>query len=109
VCPGLLRTGSARQALVKGQHQKEYAVFSIADSLPGLTMSAEQAARQIWNATRRGDSEIILSLPAKLLATLHGILPGTVTDALGWLKPQPARGQPGAGRHRAPQGLRKRV
>ena len=85
VCPGLLRTGSARQALVKGQHQKEYAVFSIADSLPGLTMSAEQAARQIWNATRRGDGEIILSLPAKLLATLHGILPGTVADALGWL------------------------
>ena len=55
VCPGLLRTGSARQALVKGQQKKEYAVFSIADSMPGFTMSAEQAARQIWNATRRGD------------------------------------------------------
>ncbi len=93
VCPGLLRTGSARQALVKGQHKKEYAVFSIADSLPGLTMSAEQAARQIWNATRRGDGEIILSLPAKLLAALHGVLPGTTTDLLGWLNrtlPSPA-------------------
>ena len=85
VCPGLMRTGSARQALVKGQQQKEYAVFSIADSLPGLTMSAEQAARQIWSACRRGDGEVILSLPAKLLAVLHGVLPGTVTDALGWL------------------------
>ena len=85
VCPGLLRTGSARQVLIKGQQKKEYAVFSIADSLPGLTMSAEQAARLIWNATRRGDGEIILSLPAKLLAAFHGVLPGTTTDVLGWL------------------------
>jgi NAD(P)-dependent dehydrogenase (short-subunit alcohol dehydrogenase family) len=60
VCPGLMRTGSARQALVKGDHKKEYAWFSIADALPGLTMSAEQAARQIWNACRRGDGEVIL-------------------------------------------------
>ena len=98
VCPGLLRTGSAGQALVKGQHKKEFAVFSIADSLPGLTMSAEQAARQIWNACRRGDGEVILSLPAKLLATFHGVLPGTTTDVLGWLNrtlPNPTEGGDG--------------
>ncbi len=85
VCPGLLRTGSAGQAQVKGQHKKEFAWFSIADALPGLTMSAEQAARQIWNATRRGDGEIILSLPAKLLAAFHGLLPGVTTDLLSWV------------------------
>ncbi|WP_375417533.1 SDR family NAD(P)-dependent oxidoreductase [uncultured Hymenobacter sp.] len=101
VCPGLLRTGSPRQALVKGQHQKEYAVFSIADSLPGLTMSADQAARKIWNATRRGDGEIILSLPAKLLATFHGVLPGTTTDVLGWLnRTLPSPSESGAGNER---------
>jgi short-subunit dehydrogenase len=94
VCPGLMRTGSPRQALVKGQHQKEYAWFSIADSLPGLTMSAEQAARKIWNACRRGDGEIILSLPAKILATIHGLLPGTTTDILGYLnRALPATGE----------------
>ena len=85
VCPGLMRTGSPGHALVKGQQKKEFAWFSIADSLPGLTMSAEQAARQIWNACRRGDGEIILSLPAKLLAAFHGLLPGTTTDILSWL------------------------
>ena len=85
VCPGLLRTGSAQNADVKGQHDKEYAWFSIADALPGFTMSAEQAARRIWNAGRRGDGELILSLPAKLLAGFHGLMPGITTDVLAWV------------------------
>ncbi|GAA4382846.1 SDR family oxidoreductase [Hymenobacter koreensis] len=85
ICPGLMRTGSARQAIVKGQHQKEFSWFMIADSLPGLTMSAEYAARQIWNACRRGDAELILGLPAKLLSLAHGLAPGTTVNALSWL------------------------
>jgi NAD(P)-dependent dehydrogenase (short-subunit alcohol dehydrogenase family) len=94
VCPGLLRTGSPGHAMVKGQQKKEFAWFSIADSLPGLTMSAEQAARQIWNACRRGDGEVILSLPAKLLSAFHGLLPGTTTDILSWLnRALPATGE----------------
>ena len=94
VCPGLLRTGSADHALVKGQQQKEFAWFSIADSLPGFTLSAEQAARQIWNACRRGDGEVILSLPAKFLAAFHGLLPGTTTDVLSWMnRALPATGE----------------
>jgi NAD(P)-dependent dehydrogenase (short-subunit alcohol dehydrogenase family) len=101
VCPGLMRTGSPSHALVKGQHAKEYAWFSIADSLPGFTISAEQAARQIWNACRRGDGEIILSLPAKLLAALHGLLPGTTTDILGWVnRALPATGESPAANER---------
>jgi hypothetical protein len=57
-------------------------------------MDAEQAARQIWNACRRGDGEIILSLPAKLLAAFHGLLPGTTTDILSWMnRALPATGE----------------
>ncbi|GAA4371336.1 SDR family oxidoreductase [Hymenobacter saemangeumensis] len=94
VCPGLMRTGSAGHAMVKGQHQKEYAWFTIADSLPGFTIDAERAARQIWNACRRGDGEIILSLPAKFLSTMHGLFPGTTTDVLGWMnRALPATGE----------------
>ncbi|MBC6989517.1 SDR family NAD(P)-dependent oxidoreductase [Hymenobacter sp. BT491] len=85
VCPGLMRTGSARHAIVKGQHKKEYAWFTIADSLPVLSMNAESATRQIWNACRRGEAEVILSLPAKLLAGFHGLFPGTTADVLGWV------------------------
>ena len=101
VCPGLLRTGSAGHAEVKGQQKKEFAWFSIADALPGFSMDAEQAARQIWNAVRRGDGEIILSLPAKLLSTLHGLLPGTTTDLLGWMnRALPATGESAAANER---------
>jgi NAD(P)-dependent dehydrogenase (short-subunit alcohol dehydrogenase family) len=47
VCPGLMRTGSPRNVIFKGRHRAEYAWFAIADALPGLTMSAERAARKI--------------------------------------------------------------
>ncbi|KUG08688.1 SDR family NAD(P)-dependent oxidoreductase [Solirubrum puertoriconensis] len=82
VCPGLMRTGSPRQAIVKGQHLLEFAWFMVADSLPVLTVSAEYAARQVWNAARRGDAELILGMPAKIISLLHGIAPGTVANML---------------------------
>ncbi len=101
VCPGLLRTGSAQNADVKGNHEKEYAWFSIADALPGFTMSAEDAARRIWNAARRGDGELILSFPAKLLAAFHGLMPGTTTDVLAWVnRALPATGESAAANER---------
>jgi len=101
VCPGLLRTGSPGHAEIKGQHKKEYAWFSIADAMPGFTMNAEQAARRIWNATRRGDGELILSLPAKLLAAFHGLLPGTTVDVLAWVnRALPATGESAAANER---------
>jgi NAD(P)-dependent dehydrogenase (short-subunit alcohol dehydrogenase family) len=101
VCPGLLRTGSTGHAEIKGQHKKEYAWFSIADAMPGFTMSAEQAARRIWNASRRGDGELILTLPAKLLAAFHGLLPGTTVDVLAWVnRALPATGESEAANER---------
>src|SRR5207302_995684 len=39
VCPGLMRTGSPRNADFKGQHRAEYAWFSISDSLPFFSMA----------------------------------------------------------------------
>jgi NAD(P)-dependent dehydrogenase (short-subunit alcohol dehydrogenase family) len=101
VCPGLLRTGSPGHAEIKGQHKKEYAWFSIADAMPGFTMNAEQAARRIWNASRRGDGELILTLPAKLLAAFHGVLPGITVDVLAWVnRALPATGESAAANER---------
>ena len=54
ICPGLMRTGSPRNADFKGKHRFEYAWFSISDALPLLTVSAENAARQIIHACKRG-------------------------------------------------------
>jgi NAD(P)-dependent dehydrogenase (short-subunit alcohol dehydrogenase family) len=83
VCPGLMRTGSPRNAFFKGQHRAEYAWFSISDALPLISQSAERAARQIIAACKRGDAEVVLSLPAKLATTVQGLFPGCTADLLG--------------------------
>lgn len=83
VIPGLMRTGSPRNALFKGQHRAEYAWFSISDSLPLLSTSAEAAARRIVRACEYGDAELILTLPAQLAVRFHGLFPGLTADLLG--------------------------
>ncbi len=83
VCPGLMRTGSPRNAFFKGNNHAEYAWFSISDALPGLSMSAPSAARQIVQACIRGDAEVVLSLPAKFAVKVHSLLPETTADLLG--------------------------
>jgi len=85
VLPGLMRTGSPRNAFFKGRHRAEYALFSISDSIPLISMSAEAAARKIVNACRHGDAEVILSLPAKAAAGFHGLFPGLTAEALGFV------------------------
>jgi short-subunit dehydrogenase len=95
VVPGLMRTGSFVNALVKGQRAQEMTWFSVASSLPVLSMDAERAARRILDASARGKSFLTLGLPAKLLRLLHGILPGTTGRLLGLankLLPAPANG-----------------
>lgn len=85
VCPGLIRTGSPRNAFFKGKHREEYAWFSISDSLPVTSMSAERAARQIVSACKRADAEVILSIQAELAVRFHGLFPGLTTNILGFI------------------------
>lgn len=83
VCPGLMRTGSPRNAWFKAQHRKEYTWFTLSDVLPGFSISARRAARATVNAGLRGDAEIVLSLPAQSIALLHGIAPGFTANLMG--------------------------
>lgn len=99
VCPGLMRTGSPRNATFKGQNEAEYAWFSISDSLPVTSMSAERAARQIVAACKRGDAEVVLSIQAKMAVKFHGLFPGLTADLLGFVNELlPAPGGIGARR-----------
>lgn len=88
VCPGLTRTGSPRNVIVKGQHQKEYAWFDIVDSLPITSMSAENTARKILTACKQGDAELITTLSGKFITAFHGIFPGATADLLGMINKQ---------------------
>ncbi len=83
VCPGLIRTGSPKNAIYKGKHRQEQTWFTISDSLPGLTMSSGETARAILEAGRLGRGTVVLSLPAKLLAGLNGVAPQLVAAASG--------------------------
>jgi NAD(P)-dependent dehydrogenase (short-subunit alcohol dehydrogenase family) len=96
--PGLMRTGSPRHAIFRGRHRAEYAWFSIADSLPGLSVSAEDAAARILAAARRGDAEVLFpvtvraaaiaqaaapNLTARVLSAVNRLLPGAPARRTG--------------------------
>ena len=83
VAPGLMRTGSQGNAVVKGDKNKEeYTLFSLIDTLPLSSISVQRAAKQVVNATRRGDTELIITASAQILSRLHGAFPGLITDIL---------------------------
>jgi NAD(P)-dependent dehydrogenase (short-subunit alcohol dehydrogenase family) len=84
VCPGLMRTGSPRNAFFKGNNEAEYAWFSLSDSLPGISMDADRAGRQIVEACHRGTAEVVLSLPAKLAVKLHACFPAVASEVLAF-------------------------
>ncbi len=83
VSPGLMRTGSPVNTIMKGeQHQVEYTLFDLLDTLPFTSTSAQNAAQQIVRATRRGEAELIITVQAQLAARLYGAFPGLMTDLL---------------------------
>jgi NAD(P)-dependent dehydrogenase (short-subunit alcohol dehydrogenase family) len=80
--PGLMRTGSPRNAIFRGHHRAEYAWFSIADSLPGLSVSAETAATRILAAARRGDAEVLFPVAARAAAIVQAAAPNLTARVL---------------------------
>jgi short-subunit dehydrogenase len=82
VVPGLMRTGSYQNALFHGDTKGEFRWFSLSSSAPLLTISGESAARRIVKATVKGERELILSLPANVLARTKGLFPGTTQHVL---------------------------
>jgi NAD(P)-dependent dehydrogenase (short-subunit alcohol dehydrogenase family) len=101
VVPGLMRTGSPRHAIFRGQHRSEYAWFSISDSLPGLSISVERAARRITDACVRGDAEVLFPVTAKVAAVANAIAPGLTISALSLVdRLLPGPGSKPAGRRK---------
>ena len=84
-CPGLMRTGSPRHALVRGKHEVEYAGFKILDSLPGLSCGAESAADACLAALSAGKPEVIPPWPFAAAAAFHGVFRNLSLDGLGLL------------------------
>ncbi|HWP59449.1 MAG TPA: SDR family oxidoreductase [Candidatus Acidoferrales bacterium] len=95
VCPGLMRTGSHVNAFFKGQHEKEFALFSLIAASPLFSTDSASAARRIVDACRYGASEIVITPQARLLRLVAGLFPNLVAEAmsvLGRALPGPADG-----------------
>jgi len=82
VSRGLMRTGSPFNAWFKGRHRAEFAWFAVSGSMPLLSIEARRAARQIVEAARRGDAELIISVPAKVAALAAAAVPNSLARAM---------------------------
>jgi NAD(P)-dependent dehydrogenase (short-subunit alcohol dehydrogenase family) len=56
--PGLMRTGSHRNVLVRGRHRAEATWFALASATPLTSMAAHRAARTIVRAHARGRARV---------------------------------------------------
>lgn len=83
VTPGLMRTGSPFNAWFKGRHRDEFTWFTLLDSLPGLTVSAEAAAEAVAAACRYGDAHCTIGWTARVGAIANVLAPGIVATATG--------------------------
>jgi hypothetical protein len=80
--------------MFKGQRPQEYAWFAIADSLPLASISPERAARQIIRACRYGESELIVTVQAKMAVLARAAAPELFLDTMALINrllPGPSR------------------
>jgi len=82
-CPGLMRTGSPRNATFKGQHRKECTWFTVADSLPVLSINAERAAKQLITACQEGRGEVFIHHPLDLTFAAQRWFPELTRELIG--------------------------
>jgi len=83
IVPGLMRTGGHTHAQFVGDARKDYAWFATGASLPGLSISAERAARRIVDGVLAGKSQVELTPLTMVGRRVHGLLPGTTSRVLG--------------------------
>jgi NAD(P)-dependent dehydrogenase (short-subunit alcohol dehydrogenase family) len=82
VYPMTIRTGGHTHAWFKGDHKAEYTWFSLSDTVPGLSASADRAARAVLRGVCDGDPEVIVGLPARLATAAAHLFPNAMAELL---------------------------
>ncbi len=77
-----MRTGSHLQALFKSRHREEFAWFSLATSLPLVSMDADRAARRIVEAIAGAQGGDRPDAAGQGLIRINGLAPATTARAL---------------------------
>jgi NAD(P)-dependent dehydrogenase (short-subunit alcohol dehydrogenase family) len=78
VTPGLMRTGSHRNVLVRGDHRNEARWFGLGTATSLTSMNADRAARQIVEAARAGRPRLTPGWQGRLGIAMNGVAPGLV-------------------------------
>jgi NAD(P)-dependent dehydrogenase (short-subunit alcohol dehydrogenase family) len=81
VTPGLMRTGSHRNALVRGRHQAEARWFGVAAGMPLISMQVERAAREIVDALAAGRARVTPNVVARAAEVADALTPELVATA----------------------------
>lgn len=79
IIPGLMRTGSYINAFFQKDNHREFKLFALMSTAPGLTVSAEKAARRIIRAIKQKDSFKVIGLPAQALMEMNHLFPNFMT------------------------------
>lgn len=83
IVPGLMRTGSQDRATFTGNSAKEHAWFSVAASLPLLSIDATTAARRIVDGVVSGKPLVTLTPLTWMAYRVRGLMPATTTRVMG--------------------------
>lgn len=97
VVPGLMRTGSHPNAIFTGDAAREYRWFSFGASMPGASIAARRAARQIVNGIAAGAVEVAITPQAFIASRFGHVLPGLThafLHAMNRVLPSPQTGKP---------------
>lgn len=81
--PGLMRTGGHLAARFTGDATADFAWFAPGASLPGVSVSAERAARRIVDGVLRGRPTVELTPLAFVGSRVHGLAPATTVRMMG--------------------------
>ncbi|HEX5215193.1 MAG TPA: SDR family oxidoreductase [Vicinamibacterales bacterium] len=82
VTPGLMRTGSHRNVVVRGQRRREARWFGLASATPISSMSASRAARQIVAAIRANRARVTPGIQARAGELADALAPELVAAAM---------------------------
>jgi len=82
VAPGLMRTGSHLNAKFKGQHDVEFAWFSVSSGMPLISMNGERAGHKILAAARRGQPSLTLTFAARGAIVANALFPNVTGHAM---------------------------
>ena len=83
VTPGLMRTGGHTHARFVDDAVTDYAWFAPLASIPGLSISAERAARRIVSGVLAGSPTVELTPLTIIGRRVHGLAPATTVRMMG--------------------------